>query len=165
MRRAEREVELGLAERQMQLAELQRETALAWIDRSSFESIGDLLARQLAEAELLVQAAEASYRAGRGAQPEVFAARGAAATLQDRIAENRRRIATATVELVRWVGPVGEGSIADRPPVDVLPFGTDTLDAHLAHHPMLQLAAGREAAAEAEVEVAPWPAAATGASS
>ncbi len=154
VRRADREVELGLAERQVQLAELQRETALAWIDRSSFESIGELLARQLAEAELLVQAAEASYRAARGAQPEVFAARGAAAMLQDRMAENQRRIATATVQLVRWVGEAGEGPIAGRPPADVLPFGSETLDAHLAHHPMLQLAAGREAAAEAEVEVA-----------
>ena len=153
-RRAERDIDVGLAERRTQLAELQRDAALAWLDRSNFEAIGALLVRQREEAQLLEQAAEASYRAGRGMQPDVFAARSAVEMLNDRIAENRRRIATATVQLARWIGPPGEGPIAARPPMDTLPFGDATLESHLAHHPMLRLAESREAAAIADVELA-----------
>src|SRR5688572_221439 len=108
VRRAEVEIESGLISREAQLAELQRETALAWLEKSYQQSIRDLLVQQVAEANLLANAAEVTYRAGRSGQSEIFAARAGVATLRDRIMEADRRIATATTQLARWLGPIAE---------------------------------------------------------
>ena len=152
--KAQVDIETALISRQAHLAELQRETALAWLDRSFLESVRELLARQVSEAELLAEAAEVIYRAGRGTQSEIFAARANVATLRDKIMDTDRRIATATTQLARWVGPLADRSLGTRPAPDELPFNVSELDGHLEHHPALRLAASQEAMAAAEARIA-----------
>lgn len=154
IRRAEVDIETGLVSRQAALAELQRDTALAWLERSYLESVRELLQRQVAEAELLAQGTEVSYRAGRATQSEIFAARATAEALRDKIADTDRRIATATTQLSRWVGSIADRPLGPRPTLGELPFDLDELRSHLEHHPMLLMAANQEALASAEVEIA-----------
>ena len=154
LRKAEVDIETGLISRQAQLAELQRETALAWLERSYLESVRDLLRRQVDEADLLTQAAEVTYRAGRSNQPEVFAARASVESLRDKIMDTERRITTTTTLLARWIGPIAERPLGARPALDQLPFDVTELGSHLDHHPMLRMAANQEAMATAEVEIA-----------
>lgn len=154
VRKAEVDIETGLISRQVQLAELQRETALAWLERSYLEVVRELLTRQVAETELLAQAAEVTYRAGRGGQAEIFAARANVESLRDKILDAERRIATATTQLARWVGPPAKRPLAARPALDELPFGVAEIRSRLDHHPMLRMAANQEAMATAEVEIA-----------
>lgn len=154
VRRAEVEIESGRIARLAQLAELQRETALAWLERSYLETMRGLLQRQVSEAELLAQGAEVAYRAGRGSQPEIFAARATAEWLRDRIADTERRIATATTQLARRVGPLADQPLGERPALDRLPFPIAELRTHLDRHPALLMAANREAIANAEIDIA-----------
>lgn len=154
IRRAEVDIETGRVSRFAALAELQRDTALAWLERSYLESVRELLQRQVAEAELLAQGAEVSYRAGRASQPDIFAARSTAEVLRDKIADTERRIATATTQLARWVGPLADRPLGARPSLDELPFDVADLRAHLEHHPVLLLAINQEALASTEVEIA-----------
>ncbi|MGH6891950.1 MAG: TolC family protein, partial [Dongiaceae bacterium] len=93
--RFEQEAERGLAEKSATLATIQRDTALAWLDRYYAESMAALVAEQVKEVRLEIDAAESAYRAGRGSQADVFAARSAAVALEDRSSETGRRIRTA----------------------------------------------------------------------
>ena len=52
---------------------------MAWLDRHYQERMRDLLQIQRSETALQIEAAEATYRGGRGAQADVFAARSAVA--------------------------------------------------------------------------------------
>ena len=68
-----------LARRTLQRRTLRREAALAWWDVQALTRELDVLQAQRTESTLLRDSAEAAYRAGRGAQPDVFAARAAQA--------------------------------------------------------------------------------------
>lgn len=153
--RAERyrlEARKSQAERLDVVATLQRSAALAWIDRYYAEATAGLLDEQLAAARLEVEAADAGYRAGRGAQAETFAARGALAALEDRAAEARRRAAMARIALERWIGPRAEAPLAGKPAIDTVPAAHH--ESNIESHPMIEALARQEDIAGAEARLA-----------
>jgi outer membrane protein TolC len=150
--RFEQVARLADAQVQARRSELQRETALAWWAVHAETRRLALLAAQRTEAELTVQAAEAAYRAGRGAQAEVFMARAAPARLDDTRLQAEARLANARSALRRWVGAPADGPLADPPALTALavppPERLADLDA------TLQAAVAAEAAARAATRVA-----------
>lgn len=152
--RFEREGDAALAIRSMQLTALRRQTAQAWFDRYYRQQMVDLLTRQRDEAALQIEAAAAAYRAGRGAQADMFAARAAVARIDDRIREARARLVNAGTSLARWVGDAAFAPLGDAPPIARTRLAARALAAQLDRHPDLALMAGREALAQAEAEVA-----------
>ncbi|MGH8621842.1 MAG: TolC family protein, partial [Burkholderiales bacterium] len=139
--RFEREAERALAEKSAVLAMIQRDTALAWLDRYYAEAMASLVAEQVRETRLEAEAAESAYRAGRGSQADVFAARSAAVALEDRSSEISRRIRTAKTALARWVGEAADNSLAGRPDIDAIRLDPRALDTQLAHHPQIAMLA------------------------
>jgi outer membrane protein TolC len=152
--RFEREAEQSRAEKSAASAAILRDSALAWLDRYYAEMTATLLAEQSALARLEIDAAESAYRAGRGAQADIFAARSALAGLADRSSDNQRRLRNATTMLERWIGPVANAPLAGKPGIDVLPLAPTKLDQQLAHHPQIALLARQEERAETEVKLA-----------
>src|SRR5439155_16313180 len=119
--RYEREADRGLAERDAATATVQRETALTWIDRLYAERIANAIAGQREEAVREIDAAEASYRGGRGAQADVFAARSALIALEDKLADAQNRVRVAGEALARWIGEAAFGPIAGAIDLKSLP--------------------------------------------
>ena len=152
--RAEREVELAQVSRQATIAELQRDTALAWLERSYQESLRELLQSQIAQAELQVQAAETLYRSGKGAQAEVFAARGSVEQLRDALAQAERRVAVASTQLGRWIGDGAREPLAPRPVLTLPTWTEGSLAEHLRQHPQIAAASRQEVLADSEAAVA-----------
>jgi len=152
--RFEREGDAAQAMRRMQLSALRRQTALAWLDRYYRQQLVDLLIRQRDEAALQTEAAEAGFRAGRGAQADVFAARSAVARIDDRIREARARLANAGTSLARWVGDAASAPLGDAPSISRTRLAVGALAPQLDRHPDIALMASREAVALAEAEVA-----------
>src|SRR5574338_495 len=152
--RFEREAETAQAARAMQLAALRRNTALAWFDRYYQQQTVGLLSRQRDEASLQIEAAEAAFRAGRGAQAEVFMARSGVARIDDRIREAQAREANATTLLARWVGDAAAAPLGEAPPISQTPAAAHQLEHRIAAHPDIALVASKEAVAQAEAEVA-----------
>jgi len=152
--RFEREAEVADASRELALANLQRDTAIAWLDRHYQERMRDVLVSQRDEARLQIEAADAAYRAGRGSQADVFAARAAVALVEDRIAQAEREIATAKTQLSRWIGAPAVEPLAAAPALDAVGLRADELQGQLAHHPEIGMLVKREALAQAEAEVA-----------
>lgn len=152
--RFEREAEAAEAGRQLALASLQRDTASAWLDLYYQRQMRALLRQQKDEAALPVQAADAAYRGGRGSQADVFAARAAAAQIDDRIAAADREVASAKTMLTRWTG-VATDEVLDAPPaLDAVRLNEETLDQEIAHHPELAVLVKQEAAAQADADAA-----------
>lgn len=152
--RFEREAELAEAGRAALLAELRRDTAMAWLDRHFQERMRELLRTQRSEAALQIEAAEAAYRGGRGAQADVFAAHSAVAQIDSRLREMDLQIATARARLARWVGEAAERELAGLPALDATGLDAASLEARLEHHPQIAVLARQEDAARAEVDVA-----------
>jgi outer membrane protein TolC len=152
--RFEREGDAAQAMRGMQLTVLRRQTAQAWFDRYYRQQLVDLLARQRDEAALQIEAATAAYRAGRGAQADVFAAQAAVARIDDRIREARAALANAGTSLARWVGDAALAPLGDAPPIAQTRLAARALAPQLDRHPDIALMASREALAQAEAEVA-----------
>ena len=135
--RFEREAERALAEKSATLATIQRDTALAWLDRYYAEALAAVIAEQAREVGLEVEAAENAYRSGRGSQADIFAARSARASLEDRASEVGRRIRNAQTMLARWTGTAPEIPLAGKPDTDAIRLDTRSLDTQLAHHPQI----------------------------
>ena len=152
--RFEREAQAAGAARALALANLRRDTALAWLERSLQERLRALLLQQREQAALQIDAAEAAYRGGRGAQGDVFAARLGVAQLDDRIAQTERQAASATTGLARWIGSAAAQPLAEAPAADTVALQLAELEDRLAHHPQIELLAQREAVAQAEAQVA-----------
>ena len=152
--RFEREAQVAEASRGLALTNLQRDTAIAWLDRYYQERMRELLVGQREEARLQIEAADSAYRAGRGSQTDVFAARAAVALIEDRIAQSERQIATAKTVLARWVGAAAADPLSAPPKLQAVNFHPDELEMRLAHHPEIAVMAKREEAAQADVEVA-----------
>ncbi|HYD78466.1 MAG TPA: TolC family protein [Paucimonas sp.] len=152
--RFEKEVEKGLAERDAAIAVIERDTAQAWFDRYYAERMAALVAAQSVEAKLEIEAAQAAYRAGRGSQADVLAARGALVALDDLAADIRRRIGNARLMLARWIGEAADLPLADRPSLDTLALDRASLEAQLAHHPQLAVAAKQRELAQSEARLA-----------
>ena len=152
--RFEREAEVAEAGRELALANLQRDTAVAWLDRHYQERMRDVLVSQRDEARLQIDAADAAYRAGKGSQADVFAARSGVALIEDRLSLVERQIATATTQLVRWVGTQAADALAAPPPLDSVRLKAEDLESQLAHHPQIEVLARQQAMAQADVDVA-----------
>jgi outer membrane protein TolC len=152
--RFEREAEVAEAGRRLALAALQRDTAAAWLDRHFEELLRTMLLAQRDEARLQVDAADAAYRGGRGAQPDVFEARSAVAQIEDAIAQADRRVASARIRLARWVGARGaDDALGAAPPLGTVGLRDEEIERVLARHPAIDVMGRQEAAAEAVVEV------------
>jgi outer membrane protein TolC len=152
--RYEREADTAHASRELTLANLQRDTAIAWLDRYYQERMRDVLVIQRDEARLQGEAADSAYRAGRGSQADVFAARSAIAQLEDRIAMTERQVASAQTQLARWIGEPAAQPLGSLPAMDTTHLDSATLDTQLAHHPELAVMARQEQMAQADAAVA-----------
>ncbi|MES2352855.1 MAG: TolC family protein [Pseudomonadota bacterium] len=153
--RFEREAEKSLAQKTATLTEIQRDTALAWLDRYYAEAQIDVIAEQIKEANAEIIAAEGAYRAGRGSQADIFAARSARIALDDRTSEFSRRVRTAKIGLARWVGDIGDRPLAGKPAIDSIQLDTGAaLGIHLGHHPAIALLSKQEEVALTEVRLA-----------
>lgn len=152
--RFDREADVAEAGRAVALANLRRDTAMAWLERHYQERLRALLQEQRAETALQIEAAEAAYRGGRGAQADVFAARSAVAQIDDRIRQAEVQVGTARTKLSRWVGADAERALAAPPSVSAVRLETGKLENHLTHHPQIELAARQEAVARAQADIA-----------
>ena len=153
--RFEREAESAESGRTLALANLRRDTALAWLDRHYQERLREILVAQRDEARLQIEAADAAYRGGRGAQADVFLARTAVAQIEDRMAQADRQIATAKSRLARWVGEAAsQKPLAAAPSMDDLSVDWTRLDEHISHHPQIEVMIRQEQVARAEAEIA-----------
>lgn len=154
--RSEREAELAREQARRAQADTARDTALAWLELSYLQRMRALLAGQIDELGLQVQAAEAAFRAGRGAQADIFALRGESARLQLQLNQMESEIAMAGARLERWLGfappaqlaPPPDSSRLDRP----LPLDRDA--GALEAHPALSTLAGQTALTEADARLA-----------
>lgn len=133
----DRNADRSLAEKSVLLAALQRDTAIAWLDRLYAEQMLAVIAEQAAQARLEAEAAEGSYRAGRGTQADIFAARSALAMVDDRMSEAQRKLANAKILLRRWTGSSDDKRLADEPHIDQIPLATTVLESALPHHPQI----------------------------
>ncbi len=152
--RFEREAASAEASRAAAIARLQQDTAAAWLDRYHLERIRDALRAQRNEAGLQVDAAEAAYRGGRGPQADVFAARSAAALIEDRIDQIERQVASAVTQLSRWVGEDVKRPLLGQPATASVPFTPEDLEARFAHHPEIEVLQRKEAVAQADADLA-----------
>ena len=152
--RFEREAEKSLAEKNVTAAAVERDTALAWLDRYYAEAMAAVIAEQGTQAKLEMQAAEGAYRAGRGNQADLYMARSALATFDDRASEIQRRIRNATTMLGRWIGAAADLPLAGKPATDTIRLDPATLDAQLEHHPEVAVLTKREEVAQAEAQLA-----------
>lgn len=149
-----REAEAAQAMRAAQRAALRRNTALAWLDLHYQRQLVDLLDRQRVEAALQIEAAEATYRAGRGSQADVFLAHSGVARIDDRIREAQALVANATTTLARWVGDRAADPLGEAPRLADLRFDGAAIETQLRGDPEIALMASKEAVAQAEAEVA-----------
>lgn len=152
--RLDRAGERARLERDALIADIQRDTALAWLERYYAEALGRVMAEQISEAALAVDAAETAYRTGRGGQSDVLAARSARIEAEDRASEADRRIRTAIIMLARWIGPAAQAPLADIPDMARIPFDPDSIETHFMHHPEIRALAEQVAIARAESQLA-----------
>ena len=152
--RFDREAEAAQAGGALALAKLQRDTAIAWLDRHYQERLREVLTSQRDEARLQIDAAEAAYRGGKGSQADVFAARTAVAQIDDRIAQAERQVATAKIQLARWVGDTATQPLGAPPATDAVRLSSADLETRLAHHPQIAVMVKQEEMAEADVQFA-----------
>jgi len=156
-RRNRSEHEAGLAREQARRAQADtaRDTALAWLDLSYLQRMRALLVGQIDELGLQVQSAESAFRAGRGAQADIFALRGESSRLQLQLNQMDGEIAMASARLQRWLGfaPTSLTAPPDTSRLDwTLPVGDD-LHA-LDSHPTLSTLSSQTAMRDAEARLA-----------
>ncbi|MEJ5992389.1 TolC family protein [Ramlibacter sp. PS3R-8] len=152
--RVQRDGERVRAERREAAAMIERESALAWIEQRYAQLLTQLVRQQVEENRLQVEGAELAFRTGRGSQADVFAARGAIASIEDRLRQTQRQVEGARVMLARWIGQ--EAAVAapagnvpwHQPPAAV------ALLQRLQDLPALQVLQAQVAAAETEVRQA-----------
>ncbi|MDB5755208.1 MAG: Heavy metal efflux outer membrane protein [Massilia sp.] len=148
--RFERDAQKALAEKDQAIAALERDTALAWLDLYYAQAAAALAAEQTAQTGREIEAAQGAYRAGRGTQAELLAARSALAMAEDRVSDIARRSRNAATMLARWIGDAAAAPLAGKPDT-----GTLRLDpATLAHHPSVAVFARQEEVAATEVKLA-----------
>jgi outer membrane protein TolC len=152
--RFEREAEAAQTGRLVALANLNRDTAMAWLDCLFLERMGQVLKSQRDEAGLQVEAADAAYRAARGSQADVFAARQAVAQIDDRIWQTERQLATARTRLARWVGEDASQPLGAPPDLTNVRHHSIAADGVFAQHPQIAMMLRQEQVAQAEVDIA-----------
>lgn len=152
--RFEREADKTSAEKTAAAAAIERDTAVAWLERYYAEAMTGLVAEQEQQASQEVAAAEAAYRGGRGAQADIFAARGEAVALADRSRELGRRVANAKLALARWIGEAAQLPLTGQPVLDAVPLELRTLETQLSHHPEIAVLRRQEDIAVTEAALA-----------
>ncbi len=152
--RAQHEIDVALIAKRRTLIDLQRDTALAWLDRSLQGDLHALLQTQLAHTEQQVEAAQTLYRNGKGAQADVYLARGEVEQQRDRIAQADRQMAVATTRLARWIGDRATTTLGPRPDFVLPVWLQGDLTEHLTHHPNIAASAQQQAIAESEAALA-----------
>jgi outer membrane protein TolC len=150
----DRSAEKSLAEKAIAIAAIQRDTALAWLDRYYAEQMAAAIAELAAQARLEIAAAEGAYRAGRGSQADIFAARSALASVDDRYSEIQRRARNAKTMLARWIGVVAEDPLVGQPAVESIRFDPAMLDTEFGHHPQIDVLNKQIDIAEADAKLA-----------
>ena len=151
----EREAERTTTEKAATLATVQRDTALAWLDRYFAEAMAGVAVEQSKAALLEMEAAETAYRGGRGNQAEIFAARSAVVSLEDRASEAKRRVRSAGISLARWVGEVADKPLGTKPDIDALAhLNAHDLDSQLVNHPEIASLARQVEIARTEARLA-----------
>jgi outer membrane protein TolC len=153
-RHSEIEAEKSLAERSLAAANVLRDTAIAWLERHYAEAMRRAVDEEVAEARLQVDAADSAYRAGRGSQADVFAARSAVAMLEDRGSEVDRRLRSAQLSLARWLGEDAQRPLAGEPDIGTVPLAEHRLRAHIEQHPEIEMLSRQEELAANEVQLA-----------
>ena len=152
--RFDREAEKSLAEKDVTTAAIERDATLAWLDRYYAEAMAAVIVEQVSQARIEMQAAEGAYRAGRGNQADIFVARSAFATFDDRASEFQRRVRNATTMLARWIGAAAEMPLVGHPVTDTIRLDPATLDTKLAHHPQIAVLRKQEEIAQADAQLA-----------
>ncbi|TAK90242.1 MAG: TolC family protein [Burkholderiaceae bacterium] len=153
--RYEREADKARAEQSAMLADIQRDTALAWLERYYAEAMVALMTEQIKQAQLEIDAADSAYRAGRGSQADVYAARSMRVALEDQASELARKQRTAKTVLARWIGSRdAEAPLADKPVMAALDLHDHALEKELARHPRIEMLSQQVAQAETEARLA-----------
>lgn len=152
--RYEREAAKGRATKTAALAAIERDTALAWLDRYYIEKMAAELADQAAQASMEIDAAAGAYRAGRGSQADVLAARSALGMVMDRSSELQRRVRNARTMLARWTGLDLDAPLAGQPAIDAIHLDPATLDTQLSHHPEIAVMNRQQDIAQVEAKLA-----------
>jgi outer membrane protein TolC len=152
--RYDRAAEKSLAEKSIAIAAIQRDTALAWLDRYYAEQMAAAIAEQATQARLEIQAAEGAYGAGRASQADIFAARSALASVDDRYSEVQSRVRNAKTMLARWIGGAADDALAGKPSAETVRLDAAMLDAQLAHHPQIGVLNKQIDIAEADAKLA-----------
>ncbi|HTD03889.1 TolC family protein [Undibacterium sp.] len=152
--RYDRAADKSLAEKAASIAAIQRDTAIAWLERYYAEQMAAAVAQQAALATLEIEAAEGGYRAGRGSQADLFAARSALAMVEDRASEVQRRVRNAKTMLARWTGGTVDMPLAGEPGIDAVRLDPSALDTSLAHHPQIAALSRQTDIAEADARLA-----------
>lgn len=152
--RYDRTAEKSLAEKAIAIATVERDTALAWLDRYYAEQIATAIAEQAAQSRLEIEAAEGAYRAGRGSQADIFAARSALGMVEDRYSDAQRRVRNAKTMLARWIGGAAEDPLAGQPAIEAIRLDAAMLDTELGHHPQIGVLDKQIEIAEADARLA-----------
>lgn len=156
--RAERyslEAQKNEAERERIRAAIGRETAQAWLELHHATGAAALIDAQRSQLAQEALASDAAYRGGRGNQADALAARAALVQAEDRVADAKRHIRSATLMLARWVGDAAAAqALAALPAMDAIPFDAGKLEAELERSPAIAALAGQEAMVASEARLA-----------
>jgi outer membrane protein TolC len=127
-------------------AALRRDVASAWVDRYFAERMGTVVDRQIAEAQLQIDAMRAGLKTGKTQTADLLAVQLSQQTLLDKRSEFDKQGARAKAMLSRWLGGAAARPLAPfKLPVVLEEQGA--LADHIAHHPHVQ-------ALERQVDVA-----------
>lgn len=149
-----REAEKSRSEKAGLIANIERDTALAWFDRYYAEAMRSLIAEQMEQARLAIEAAQNAYRTGRGSQADVYAAQSGLAMIADRASENQRRLANADIALARWIGASPAITLGSPPAIDSLGAHAQHLETRLREHPDIAALSKQEEIADTEARLA-----------
>jgi outer membrane protein TolC len=152
--RLERSADKAAAEKEAAIARIESETAQAWLDLYFAKQMADLVRQQVGQAQLDLEAAQAAYRAGKGSQGDVFAARGRIGAAEDQASDFDTRVKTAQSTLARWTGLDAALVPAGLPDLNQVRLDPDSLDSQLAHHPDIAVLDRQEAVARSEARLA-----------
>ena len=152
--RQELEASRGEAEIEVSRALIQRDVATAWLDAWFSEAMARVIVEQRARAANEVEAAEIQYRAGRGSQADVLMARSNLALIDDRAADQQRRVRAARTLLARWLGPAAGRPLDGFPDLTRLKPHLHALREFLERHPQIAVLQAQERIATAEARLA-----------
>lgn len=152
--RFEAEADAAEAWRIASITSVQRSAVSAWIDRWYAERSAALLGHHVHPLDLMLEAANAAYRSGRGTRADVLSAQLEIQKLHDRESEYQATLDTATVNLGRWIGTDAQRPLGDRPPL-VVPENLEKLiRSRFDGVPEVAAAQRDVALAESEIRVA-----------